>query len=69
MRVKHITFNPMWGSLSMLLSQAEEEGWMLSHIVASNQYEAVAVMIKADPVKETEEKSEVEYDPDGRSYL
>lgn len=70
MKIKHITFNPMWGSLDMLLVQAEEDDWMLSHIVTSSQYEAVAVMIKPDPAKEVEEEeSEVDYDPGGRSYL
>jgi hypothetical protein len=70
MRVKHVTFNPMWAGLQMVLSNAEQDGWMLSHIVPSTQYEAVAVLVKPDPVKETEEeKSEVDYDPSGTSYL
>lgn len=69
MKIKHVTFNPMWAGLQMVLSNAEQDGWMLSHIVPSTQYEAVAVLIKPDPAKEIEEESEVEYDPGGRSYL
>lgn len=67
MRVKHMSFNPMWAGLQMILTNMEEDGWALSHVVPVTQYEAVAVFMKADDPKN--EESEVEFTGEGGSYL
>lgn len=59
---KHKTYNPMWAGLSMLCVTMENEGWMLSHIVPVNQYEAVAVFARSTVVETTE--SEVKFPGD-----
>lgn len=61
MRIRHKTFNPMWGTLSTICAIQEEDGFMLSHIVPSNQYEAVAVFVKADGADRVSEEDEPGY--------
>lgn len=72
MRVKHVTFNPQWGGLQLILENAEEDGWMLSHIVPSTQYQAVAVLVKPESPGVEDEESEVVFEnpvPENGSYL
>lgn len=48
MKIKHAPFNPMWGNLSTICESMENEGWMLSHIVPVDNYQAVAVFVRPD---------------------
>lgn len=61
---KHRSFNPMFGGLSMICANMEEDGWMLYHIVPVNQYESVAVFVRPKQVEELNEESEVQYPGD-----
>jgi len=71
---KHVAFNPMWGSIQNICSKLEEDGWILDHIVAVHQYEAVAIFIKPEALMESliaknRETEEEETPEEGGGYI
>lgn len=46
MQVRHVAFNPTYGSIQTICQKQEEDGFILSHIVTYHQFESIAVFTK-----------------------
>lgn len=68
MKVRHVAFSPIWGSLQYILDGASEDGWVLSHIVKVNEHQSVLVFMKPDDDLPEESESESVNPPNG-SYI